>query len=274
MPLLRILLIVACGFTFISTAAPPPMTAKDVALLVRTATPEADIFAEIEKRRLIGAVDEKFASVLKESGATEAFITKLKTGDYSVSAAAAAAAQARASKLQKEAAEDAERRAALKAEAARRSPVAGGLKVPQLVANRLVTFDGSQLRPFDPTRLQPVRIFAFYSSAGWCAPCRKFTPRLVAWYQKIKANHPEFELIFLSADRDAFNMQAYMQSAKMPWPAIKYDARDESLAPFMSKSIPFLHVVDQDGNPVVHDGKGGTNLAPEQVLAALEKALQ
>ena len=250
------------------------MTAKDVALLIRTATPEADIFAEVEKRRLISPVDEKFAATLKESGAPEAFIAKLKSGDYSLSSAAAAAAQARAGKLQKEAAEDAERKAALRAEALRKSPVAGGLSVPQLIANRLVSFEGSQLRPYDSARIQPVRIFAFYSSAGWSPPCRKFTARLVAWYQKIKSSHPEFELIFLSADRDAFNMQAYIQSSKMPWPAVKFEERDQTLAPFVNTNIPFLRVVDADGNPVVHDGKGATNLAPEQVLAALEKALQ
>ena len=273
MPLLRTLLILLYGFNLHAAAAPLPMTAKDVALLVRTATPEADIFAEIEKRRLISAVDTKFAEVLKESGATEAFIAKLQAGDYSLSSAAAAAAQARAGKLQKEAAEDAARKAALRAEALRKSPVAGGLNVPQLIKDRLVAFDGSQMRTFDSARIEPVRIFAFYTSAGSSAHSRKFTARLVDWYQRIKANHPEFELIFLSADRDAFNMQAYMQSGKMPWPAVKFEARDQSLAPFVSSSIPFLRVVDSDGNPVVHDGQGGTNLAPEQVLAALEKAL-
>ena len=250
------------------------MTAKDIAVLVRSGTPEPEIFAEIAKRRLNSPVDAAFVETVKASGGTEAFIARLRSGDYSLSPAAAAALQKRAGLLQKEAAEDEARRAALRAEALRKSPTAGGPNVAELIGSRLVTFDGSQLRPYDAERLRNVRIYAFYSSAGWCGPCRKFTPKLVAFYKVLKAAHPEFEIIFLSSDRDAFNMQAYMQSAKMPWPAVKYEQRDQSLQQFSSRSIPFLRVVDDRGNPVLAEDQGSPEgRSADQVLHDLTKAL-
>ena len=43
---------------------------------------------------------------------------------------------------------------------------------------------------------------ALYFSAHWCPPCRMFTPKLVEWYNNFKPKHPDFELVFVSSDRD------------------------------------------------------------------------
>lgn len=267
-----LLSIIALGATASLNAAPLPMTAKDVALLVRTGTPEAEIFAEIEKRRLLSPIDAPFLKVLEESAVTSAFVAKLKAGDYSLSSAAAAGAKKRIGALKQEAEEDAARTATMKAEAMRKSPQPGPLNITQLIGNRLVKLEGSTLRDVDAASLGDIRIFAFYNSAGWCAPCRKFTPRLVDAYRKIKAKHPEFEIVFISGDRDAFNMQNYMQTAQMPWPAVKFASKDSSLAPLGSNSIPYLKVVDAEGRDVVKATDPGRTLSADQVLDALMKA--
>ena len=52
----------------------------------------------------------------------------------------------------------------------------------------------------DGTELENKKLIAFYYSAHWCAPCRKFTPELVDYYNRVAPQHPEFEIIFISAD--------------------------------------------------------------------------
>src|SRR5205814_10568801 len=49
--------------------------------------------------------------------------------------------------------------------------------------------------------LAPKQIYGLYFSAHWCPPCRKFTPHMAAYYNQIVHDHPEFQIIFVSADK-------------------------------------------------------------------------
>jgi nucleoredoxin len=44
---------------------------------------------------------------------------------------------------------------------------------------------------------------ALYFSAHWCPPCQRFTPELAETYKAIKAARDDFELVFVSGDRNA-----------------------------------------------------------------------
>jgi len=48
-----------------------------------------------------------------------------------------------------------------------------------------------------------------YFSAHWCPPCRKFTPVLSEAYTKLKAERDDFELVFVSSDRDQEGFDEY-----------------------------------------------------------------
>lgn len=41
-----------------------------------------------------------------------------------------------------------------------------------------------------------------YFSAHWCPPCKGFTPVFAERYKKLKGIGTNFEIIFVSADRD------------------------------------------------------------------------
>eukprot|EP00887_Chlorella_sp_A99_P005766 scaffold1.g5766.t1 len=41
-----------------------------------------------------------------------------------------------------------------------------------------------------------------YFSASWCPPCRGFTPQLVRVYEKLRAEGKNFEVVFVSSDRN------------------------------------------------------------------------
>lgn len=112
---------------------------------------------------------------------------------------------------------------------------------------------------------------ALYFSAHWCPPCRLFTPKLVEWYREFKAKHPDFELVFVSGDRDADAMESYMKEASMPWPAVAYDkARSEVFEKYSSQGIPYLVLVGDDGKALTAQ-PGNEWQSPEEVLTKIEE---
>ena len=70
----------------------------------------------------------------------------------------------------------------------------------------LVVLDKSgTFKPYDGS-LKGIQYVAFYHSAGWCAPCKIFTPKLVKFYDDFKPSHPNFELVFVSHDAGLTDM--------------------------------------------------------------------
>jgi nucleoredoxin len=68
-----------------------------------------------------------------------------------------------------------------------------------------------------------------------CPPCRAFTPQLVGTYNKLKAAGRNFEVVFVSSDRDDASMKEYF--SEMPWLAIPYDdPRQDQLSSHFSVS--------------------------------------
>lgn len=93
-----------------------------------------------------------------------------------------------------------------------------------------------------------------YFSASWCGPCRSFTPKLA----KFKEIHKEnFEVVLIGSDGSSKAQANYMKKYKMPWFALKNQsdvARDISLS-LQVKFIPYLVILDSDGNVITKDGK-------------------
>mmetsp|Transcript_1874 Transcript_1874/g.3537 ORF Transcript_1874/g.3537 Transcript_1874/m.3537 type:complete len:146 (-) Transcript_1874:325-762(-) len=88
------------------------------------------------------------------------------------------------------------------------------------------------------------KIVLLYFSAHWCPPCRAFTPKLVKFYEDLKAQGVDFDIIFVSSDRDQASFEEYF--AFMPWLAIPMgDKRARNLmSKFGVQGIPSLIVLD------------------------------
>ncbi|KAL7678111.1 hypothetical protein ACOME3_004339 [Neoechinorhynchus agilis] len=128
--------------------------------------------------------------------------------------------------------------------------------------SNLVAKDGTLVAKL-PENLKYV---CLYFSAHWCPPCKRFTPNLVNFYN---AHHEskEFEIIFISADRDKKCFQEYFNT--MPWLAVDFDAeaRDQCMNDYSINSIPRLVVIEvATGEIVCQDGyaKMSTDLAGER----------
>lgn len=146
-----------------------------------------------------------------------------------------------------------------------------------LVKGKLDYFDGTSLHNFDETKLSNVRYYAVYYSAIWCGPCRAFTPDLVAFYNKFKPNHSNFELIFVSLDENEAGLIQYMKTDAMPWPAVRFSSIEhtsngrltrDGIQKFVGHGIPDLVLIDAATGSVMSDSFDGENyLGPQKVLA-------
>ncbi len=274
MRLLLLHLTVALTALVVSASA-APLTVKEVAFHVRTGMPEAEILRELTQRRLLAPPDAVAEKQLTASGASATLLAHLKSGAYLLSPDQAQAVSLRQAAQQQVAAQQAAAdRAQAEAQNQRNAANAGKSlargAVQSWLKDQLVSVEGGSLKPFDTAKLSQTRVFAFYASAAWCGPCKKFTPKLVAAHRALKAKHPELEVVFVSSDRDEFNMTEYMRAYTMPWPALKFRHMPAPLAGFFGKSIPWLVLVGDDGRPLSKNAVDGQYLDPDRILAALD----
>ena len=97
-----------------------------------------------------------------------------------------------------------------------------------------------------------------YFSAHWCPPCKAFTPKLSTFYTSLKASNPDFELVFVSSDRDEEAFNEYY--SEMPFLSLPFSDRDRKATlskKFKVSGIPSLVVLGSDGSTITTDGRSG-----------------
>jgi nucleoredoxin len=119
-----------------------------------------------------------------------------------------------------------------------------------------------------------VKYLAVYFSAHWCGPCRAFTPDLVEFYKNQKAEHPEFELIFVSSDRSEEEWENYILEEEMPWYAVQFRKSAKSkLKDYCGPGIPCLVLMTPDGKVLSDSYVDDEYVGPRKVMADLEQLL-
>ncbi len=273
---LFLLLAFTVGFCLTTAAAPRPLTVKDVSLMLRSGYSSDDILREIAVRRLLDAPDDATRKALVSFGASAPLLAALDRGTYQVDAATAEQATQQAREdFAKQEAQVAKiyRDATAVLKEQRTQTAAPNESIMNSFRDKLVVSRDGTIKPADFTTLENKKLIAFYFSAHWCAPCRKFTPQLVDYYQRVQGQHPEFEIIFVSLDRSRFNWETYLRDAQMPWPAIDFDqlAQFSGLKQLGGESIPSLVIVDGTGHLVATSYEGDKYVGPESALVALDR---
>jgi nucleoredoxin len=271
-------------FAFAARATQLPLTAKDVSLMLRTGYSSKTIIEELADRRFADTLDATTEAQLVQSGATPELVNALKNGTYAVSVEEAARAQeqkeAQATRRALEAEKSRQFNTLYQAQVARErsfksaqaAQMPGSNAIYQFLKGDLVQCRNGALTRFDGMSLEKKKLFLIYFSAYWCGPCRKFTPLLVDYYNRVAPQHPELELIFVSRDKSPFAMETYMRDMKMPWPAIDYQkvAGKQEIAKYAGEGIPDLVLVDGSGKVISTSYDGKKYLGPGKVLTDLE----
>jgi nucleoredoxin len=271
-------------FVLATHAGPLPLTVSELSLMLRSGYSSSSLIQELSQRHFVDTLDEAKEKTLINAGASQELIAALKSGAYSLSADKTAAvlqqmdaeAQRRAQQV------DASRKAQARYEAQiiRERTATPKLDlntgssdaVAQFLKGDLVQFRNGCVVRAEETALEKKKLIAFYFSAHWCGPCRKFTPQLVDYYKRVAPEHQEFEIVFFSEDKSQYAFETYMRETNMPWLAIDY-ARVKSkdaLAKIAGNGIPSLVVVDSSGKVISSTYSGSQYLGPEKVLADLD----
>jgi nucleoredoxin len=258
-----------------------PLTTKDISLMLRAGYSNDSVRKELVSRHFADTLDPDRETALLKAGASQELITALEEGRYSVSGPEAARVQTQMADAAKRKAAETERlrqsntlyqSQVARDRKARALPPSGPNVLYDAVKGDLVHFANGAVVHADDDALASKKLIALYFSAHWCGPCRKFTPDLVAYYNRVAPQHPEFELIFCSCDRSPFAMQTYMREANMPWPAIDYQklAGKESIRKYAGAGIPCLVLIDSNGKVISDSYVGKEYVGPGKVLADLD----
>lgn len=236
---------------------------------------------DLAKRHFAETLDGTAETTLLKAGASPALVFALKSGSYSLPPEDAA-------KAKRELEAEAKRRAAL-AEESRRFNTLYQDKLAQERAADLLKFREAHITSdylkgmlvrlgdhgfvrADDDAIGKKKLIAYYFSAHWCPPCRKFTPQLVQYYNRVASEHPEFEVVLYSFDKSPAEMEQYMRESNMPWPAIDYDKRNEKkeLLAAAGDGIPSLVLVEASGKLISRSFDGKSNISPQKVLDDLD----
>ena len=147
------------------------------------------------------------------------------------------------------------------------------VKVADELKGKLVKLEGKNL-VVDSVALENKSVIAFYYSAHWCPPCRAFTPELVKFYQTAAKEYAGFQLVFVSSDKNEEAMKEHMEWGKMEFPAVKFGERIPFLDGLSAEGIPYLVVIDADGNQLAGKAAGEDWKSPIETLEDLKKILK
>jgi thioredoxin family protein len=280
-----VLLFVCLLFLSILAAAAGgvPLTARDVGLMLRSGYSSDAVMRELAARHFADAFDSTVEEQLKRAGANESLLNALRTGSYAATASEISAAKEKAIAKQKqtEPVEEVVQSPAATPPVSKFSEPAGTpapAPAPpdamfKFLQGDLVHFERNELRKLDDEAIAKKKLYLFFLSANSAAAARKFTPALVAFYNRIAPLHPEFETIFFSHDRSPYVMENYMRQAEMPWPAVVFERVAVKL-PLQKNvlALPLLILVTNDSK-ILYTSSGVPNVDPDKVIADLDKVL-
>src|ERR1700686_348671 len=265
----------------VSRAGQLPLTIKEISLMLRSGYSSNAVMQELSTRHFAEKLDAEKEKTLIQVGASAELITALKSGTYLLSPEQMTIAQRQIADQTKRRAAEAERSrqfdssyqsqvARERATARPQTPNANAIR--ELVKGDLISLRNGALGHFDDEALEKKKLIALYFSAHWCAPCRKFTPELVDYYNRVATQHPEFEIVFVSFNKSQFAMETYMREANMPWPAIDFQklGGKEAIRKYAGQGIPCLVLVDATGKVISSTYAGAQYLGPAKVLGDLD----
>jgi len=114
------------------------------------------------------------------------------------------------------------------------------------------------------------KTLGLYFSAHWCPPCRGFTPMLKEFYEAYKKKDPNFEIVFVSSDKDEAQMLDYFKNDHGSYLALPFAKRaeKESLSKiFGVEGIPTFAVCGANGKIINANARSKISAGVDAVLA-------
>ena len=135
-------------------------------------------------------------------------------------------------------------------------------EMQKLIPGNLIDLNGNQV---SNQNLQG-KIIGLYFSAGWCPPCRSFSPVLKDFRNR---NKEEFEVVMVSADRSRAEQLKYMQDMNMEWSALPQNSTESSnlYGKYGVRGIPTLIILSPNGKTISSEGRTEVNYNSGTILS-------
>ena len=151
-----------------------------------------------------------------------------------------------------------------------------------MLGANLEATDGKKIKTADA--IKGKKNIVLYFTAGWCGPCRRFTPSLVKYVNEHK-DSKDFIVIMVGSDRDAAAQKKYMKQYEMPYYAVPFNKNRLKMIKkaYGGGGIPNLVILEPDGNVVKGsyetDGKyspknRNSYIGPDKVLSKLKELVK
>jgi Thioredoxin-like len=275
MRLFATLLLIIAG-SYCAFASATPLTVKEMALMLRSGYSSATVLHELANRGFADQFDAATEKQLLQAGANSALIEALRGGAYQVSSAQIATA-----KLKPVGSAELNRDTTVPSAGTTTQPLPTRPSPPpdsiySRLKGDLVYLHEGGIAPFDDEVLENKKFYLLFFSANWSAAGRKFTAQLIDFYNRIAPEHPEFEVIFFSADRSQFGMESYLTQTAMPWPAVAYDklsGKAGDIQKSLVREIPALVLTDGSGKILAYTHGDGEAVGPAEVLQKTDQIL-
>ena len=261
-----------------SLASVTPLTTSEVSLMLRCGYSNDAVLQELATRKFADTFDSTSEKQLVQAGANQSLISALRSGVYQMSPLETAQLKRRIAAQSNKVTEP-----SIDPAAVARKENNSDISAPNSASanwmfdhlkDDLVYWRGGSLVPFDNEELAHKKLYLLFFSGIWSREGRQFTPRLVDYYNRVAAEHPEFEVIFFSLDRSLFAMENYVSQTNMPWPAVAYDKRGGKSAVIgQTLARPIARLVLADGAGKILSDSGETRADFDKVLAALDQIL-
>jgi Thioredoxin-like len=256
-----------------------PLTVKEVSLMLRSGYSSDAVLREIAARHFADPVDPATEKQLVQAGAMPPLVEALRSGKYQASPSEVAAAKEKLAAQAESATEVVEQTREVNLareenlESRASVQVQKGGPIYEHLKDDLVYWHQGSLQHFDDEALEDKKFYLFFFSAIGSREGLKFTHRLIDYYNRVSPQHPEFEVIFFSADRSPFAMENYIGGTNMPWPAVAYDKRSGKAGAIQNglvRTIPCLILADASGKIL---SRSDTDGGLDKVLMALNGVL-
>lgn len=120
-----------------------------------------------------------------------------------------------------------------------RTLVREGMPAPQFTLN---TLDGKPVALAD-LKGKPVMVNFW---ASWCPPCLEETPALIAAYNELKAENPNFEFIGIGTSDEKENLVKFAANNKIPYPVLD-DSDSKVSDAYAVRGMPTTFFIDSAG---------------------------
>lgn len=273
-------LLAGCFVLFANVAWSAPLTLKELEFLIRQGTAETEILQQAKSRRLMAPLDAAAAKALKDSGASESLIIKLKAPGIALESDAAAAEASRQAamkaRLDAGVAEDAARRAKRDSDWNQAAEQLREARTVQgWLRDKLYTLHKKKFQPIEPKSIDAMSIFGFFHGAMNSPESRDFAPKLAEAYVRLKRQYgKEFEIVYVSHDRDEYNQREFLRTFGLNCPTMRLtSSADQPILQFGGTTLPWFVLVADNGKALSINGTNKQFIEPFQVLLGLEQLL-